>query len=79
MGVLEDNIMRYFKRIEDGYIIMIGTGNGGTEITDAEYDEIMSIIHNKPTETALVGYRLKTDMTWEEFNERHTKWWAENI
>lgn len=61
--------MRYFKRIEDGYITMIGTGNGGTEITDAEYAEIMLNISNKPEETALIGYRLKTDLTWEQYEK----------
>lgn len=59
--------MRYYKLIENGYITAIGTGAGGEEITAAEYDEIMTTIHNKPAETATLKYRLKTDMTWESY------------
>ena len=62
--------MRYYKLIENGYIMAIGTGGGGTEITAAEYDEIMAVIHNKPPETETIDYRLKTDLTWEQY-ERH--------
>lgn len=61
--------MRHYKRIDSDYITMIGTGNGGTEITENEYAEIMSILRNKPEETALIGYRLKTDLTWEEYEK----------
>ena len=43
-----------------------GTGNGGVEITEEEYNEILSVIHNKPPRTATTDYRLKTDLTWEE-------------
>ena len=60
--------MRYYKQIEDDYIIAIGTGNGGTEITSEEYDNIMSIIKSAPHEDGK-GYRLKTDLSWEEYEE----------
>lgn len=59
--------MRHYKIIENGYITMIGTGNGCTEITSAEYDEIMTLIQNKPTETDTIKYRLKVDLTWEQY------------
>ena len=60
--------MRYYKLIENGYIIAIGTGGAtGTEIMSAEYDDIMSLIQNKPTETETIKYRLKTDLTWEQY------------
>lgn len=36
--------MRFYKLITDGYIIAIGTGSNGDEITESEYNEIMSII-----------------------------------
>lgn len=58
--------MRYYKKISNGYILAIGTGYGGEEITKEEYDSIMAILkavehsHDK-------GYRLKTDQTWEEY------------
>lgn len=56
-----------FKTVSNGYILGIGTGNGGTEITDEEYDEIMTAIRNKPAATETTDYRLKTDLTWEEY------------
>ena len=59
--------MRYYKLIEDGYILAIGTGGGGTEITENEYNSIMTVIQNKPQGTATTDYKLKTDLTWEEY------------
>ena len=59
--------MRYYKTIENGFILTIGTGDGGEEITEAEYDEIMAVIHNKPARTETTDYRLKTDLTWEAY------------
>ena len=59
--------MRYYKLIENGYITAIGTGGGGTEITEQEHAEIMSVIQNKPPRTATTDYRLKPDLTWEEY------------
>ena len=62
-----ERIMRYYKLIDNEYIIAIGTGGGGMEITSAEYDEIMSVIRNGPQVTDFVDYRLRTDLTWEAF------------
>ena len=59
--------MRYFKALSDGYIYAIGTGPGGTEITEAEYNEIMAIIQNRPIAEGK-GYRLKADLKWEEYD-----------
>lgn len=60
--------MRYFVQYgKKNHIIAIGTGYGGTEITEAEYNEIMAIIQNCPTAEGK-GYRLKADLTWEEYD-----------
>ena len=59
--------MRYFKSLSDGYIYAIGTGHAGTEITEAEYNEIMTIIQNRPIAEGK-GYRLKADLTWDEYD-----------
>lgn len=59
--------MRYYKTIDSGYIISIGTGSGGEEITESEYTEILSVIRDKPTARDGYDYRLKTDLTWEEY------------
>ena len=58
--------MRYYKTIDNGYILSVGTGPGGTEITESEYSEILSVIRSKPTAREGFDYRLKTDRTWEE-------------
>ena len=63
--------MRYYKQTVNGYIIAIGTGGGGEEITEQEYNEIMTVIQNKPARTETTDFHLKTDLTWEEY-ERPT-------
>lgn len=60
--------MRYYKIIETGYIQAIGTGGGGTEITEAEYSQIMAAIRQKPERTEATDFRLKADLTWEEYS-----------
>lgn len=59
--------MRYYKVINNGYIHMVGIGAGGTEITESEYNEIMSAIHSKPETAETLDYQLKDDLTWESF------------
>ena len=39
--------MRYYKLLEDNKLIAIGTGPGGTEITEAEYTELLTMIREK--------------------------------
>ena len=66
LGWKERDNMRYFVQYgKKNHIIAIGTGYGGTEITETEYNEIMAIIQNHPTAEGK-GYRLKADLTWEE-------------
>ena len=58
--------MRYYNTIIDGYLVAIGTGTGGEEITESEYNELLSIIHNRPTPQNGYNYKLKADtLTWE--------------
>lgn len=59
--------MRYYKQTTGSHITAIGTGYGGEEITEVEYNEIMSIIQSRPIADGK-GYRLKTDLTWEEYD-----------
>jgi hypothetical protein len=58
--------MRYYKVIVNEYILAVGTGNGGEEISETEYNKILSVIQNRPTQDGY-GYRLKTDLTWEQY------------
>ena len=62
--------MRYYKTIENNYITAVGTGGGGTEITKTEYNTILTAIQNKPARVDDIDYRLKEDLTWEQY-ERH--------
>lgn len=57
--------MRYYKLIKDGYLTAIGTGNGGNEITEEEYNSLLSHIQSCPEAPEGFGYRLKEDLTWE--------------
>ena len=61
--------MRYYKIIDNVYILGIGTGAGGTEITQEEYDAIMSAIQSRPSDTNMTGYRLTTALTWESYEK----------
>lgn len=61
--------MKYYKTIINGYIQFISTCNGETEITENEYNEIMDAIKDKPQETEMVDYLLKTDLTWESYEK----------
>lgn len=59
--------MEYYKRIEGDYITAIGKNMGGTEITEVEYNQILAIILTKPAATETTDFRLKVDLTWEEY------------
>lgn len=58
---------RYYKRTDAVYILAIGVGVGGMEISEDEYSEILSVIQNRPSADGK-GYRLKTDLTWEAYD-----------
>lgn len=57
-------MMKYYKQLSDNYIISVGTGSGGTEITETEYNSILSTIQSRPISDTQ-GYRLRADLTWE--------------
>jgi hypothetical protein len=57
--------MRYYKRTEDGYILLVGTNCGGQEITQEEYNTIMQVIRNKPEAAEGYDYKLKENLEWE--------------
>lgn len=59
--------MKHFKQLFNDYITAIGTGPGGVEITEGEYNNIMSIVQSRPQAEGK-GYKLKTDLTWEEYD-----------
>ena len=65
----EGEKMTYYKLVEAGYILSIGTVDRPTEneITETEYNEIFSVIRNKPPTTETTDYRLREDLTWEAY------------
>ena len=54
-----------YKQIEDNILVAIGdiktTQEGLTEITSEEYNNILSIIQNKPEDTETIIYKLHAD------------------
>lgn len=58
---------RYYKQTDDVYILAVGVGVGGMEISEDEYSEILSVIQNRPIAEGK-GYRLKSDLTWEAYD-----------
>lgn len=59
--------MRHYKQISNGYILSIGTGPGGTEITETEYNSILSAVQSRPVSDTQ-GYRLRSDLTREAYD-----------
>ena len=65
--------MRYFAQYNDtGKLIAIGTGPGGTEITEAEYNTLLSEIREK---SALVNQLYNGEITIADVPEA----WREEI
>lgn len=64
--------MRYYVQYSDfGKLIAIGTGNGGTEITEAEYNALLTEIREK---AALVEQLYNGEIT---IDEVPTEWQEE--
>ena len=64
--------MRYYAQYNDnGKLIVIGTGNGGTEITEAEYNTLLAEIREK---AALVEKLYSGEIT---IADVPTEWQAE--
>ena len=59
--------MRYYKQVSDDYILAIGTGPGGVEIDETEYNSILSVIRARPVSDTQ-GYRLRADLSWEAYD-----------
>lgn len=67
-----DSNMRYYAQYNDsGKLIAIGTGNGGTEITEAEYYALLSEIREK---AALVEQLYSGEIT---IDDVPTEWQEE--
>lgn len=58
-------MMRCYKEAADGYIAGIGTGFGGAEVTQEEYNRILAAIHARPEPPEGYDYRLTEALEWE--------------
>lgn len=63
--------MKYYKTIKNNTLIAIGTGYGGTEITEAEYNELLTMIREK---AELVNKLYKLEIT---IDDVPTEWQEE--
>lgn len=52
--------MRHYKMLNDGYLVAIGTGAGGEEITESEYKTLLTEIREK---AALVNQLYSGEIT----------------
>jgi hypothetical protein len=52
--------MKYYANYENGKLVAIGTGYGGTEITESEYNELLTTIREK---AALVNRLYNEEIT----------------
>lgn len=65
--------MKYYEFSNNECVLGVGQGDcrdgdcNGVEISKARYDSIIAAIPRKPAATATTDYRLKTDLTWEQF------------
>ena len=55
----------FYKYINDNFIIGVGTGSGGEEISEQEYNSILDKINNRPEAPEGFSYRLTTSLEWE--------------
>ena len=58
--------MRYYKNIDENYLQSVSIGTGQIEITQEEFENLLSIIRAKPTDTGHKIWRLSVDLTWEQ-------------
>ena len=58
--------MRHFKIVRDGYILTVGTGVGGEEISENEYRTLFDIFMERPSSENDI-YELRADtLEWEQ-------------
>lgn len=58
--------MTYFKFVTEGYIVSLSTGRGAVQISRAEYDNILDLIHHKPADPEGYCYMLRdADLHWD--------------
>ena len=69
----------FYKYIDDKFIIGVGTGSGGEEITEQEYNTLLDKINNRPEAPDGYSYRLTTAMEWKLCETSNIEPTAEDI
>lgn len=77
----------YYKQVENGIILSIGTlevaNESLTEITETEYNTLLSVMANKPVDTLETVYRLSAETNqYEPFARTHeetVEWYVEKV
>lgn len=59
----------YYKNVQDGFIVGIGTANGTAEneISEQEYNAILDALKNRPKDTPEVIYRITEQLEYIPF------------
>ncbi len=58
--------MAYKKVISDGFVVAVGTNIIGEDITESEYQMLLTIIGNKPIPPYNLDYKLRADtLEWQ--------------
>lgn len=60
--------MRYYKNIDGDYLQSVSIGTGQLEITQEEFENLLSIIRAKPTDVGRKIWRLSINLTWEAYD-----------
>lgn len=78
----------YYKQIKNNIIISIGTSNRidtktMIEVSKADYDNLLSVVRNKPKDTLETVYRLSAETNqYEPFARTHeetVEWYVEKV
>lgn len=60
--------MRFYESVQNGVLQSFGISDyGGNTITEERYNAISEALANMPTDTETVGYRLREDLTVEQY------------
>lgn len=57
--------MKYYKNIDENYLQSVSFGTGQIEVTQEEFENLLSIIRAKPMDIGRKIWRLSVNLTWE--------------
>lgn len=57
--------MKYYKNIDEDYLQSVSIGTGQIEVTQEEFENLLSVIRAKPMDIGRKIWRLSVNLTWE--------------